>query len=221
MSTFRLFFTRELQLLFGNREALIQPIFFFLITISLFPFSLGNDERLLTLVMPAVVWVAIVLAIMMSLPQLFRADHDDGSLEQWLLGRRSLTLIILAKSTAHWLCNGFLLSILACLVCYVSDIPWVHIKILFVSLLLGSICLQLIGGVGAALTVTLRQSGLLIAVIVLPLFIPILIFGAGAVARSIAQESVTGALYMLAAITSMTITLSPFGMSFALKNITD
>jgi len=152
---------------------------------------------------------------MMSLNQLFRLDYDDGSLEQWLLGNRSLVLIVLAKSTAHWLCNGLFLSLLACLVCYVSSIPWPQIEILFISLLLGSICLQLIGGIGAALTVTLRQSGLLIAVIVLPLFIPVLIFGSGAVTRSLAGESVTGALYTLAALTTLAMTFTPFGMSFA------
>jgi len=221
MSTFRLFLFRELKLLFGNQEALIQPIFFFLITVSLFPFSIGSNELLLTTIMPSVVWVAIVLATMMSLNQLFRLDYDDGSLEQWLLGNRSLVLIVLAKSAAHWLCNGLFLSLLACLVCYASNIPWPQIEILFISLLLGSICLQLIGGIGAALTVTLRQSGLLIAVIVLPLFIPVLIFGAGAVTRSLAGEAATGALFTLAALTSLAITFTPFGMSFALKNIVD
>jgi len=131
MSTFRLFLFRELKLLFGNQEALIQPIFFFLITVSLFPFSIGSNELLLTTIMPSIVWVAIVLATMMSLNQLFRLDYDDGSLEQWLLGNRSLVLIVLAKSAAHWLCNGLFLSLLACLVCYASNIPWPQIEILF------------------------------------------------------------------------------------------
>ena len=217
-SSFTLFIRRECSLLWNNQENIIQPLFFFLVTVSLFPFSLGSDPELLQTIMPSISWVAIVLATMMSLSSLFRADYEDGSLEQWLIGNRSLALITLAKVLVYWLFNGIFLSLLACIVCLSTNIPFEQIKVLFVSLLLGTISLQLIGGIGAALTVTIQRSGLLIAVIVLPLFIPILIFGAGAVTRSLAGESVTGALYTLATLSVLAITFAPFGMSFALRN---
>jgi len=217
-SSFTLFIRRESALLWSNQENIVQPLFFFLITVSLFPFSLGNDPDLLKLIMPSVSWVAIVLAIMMSLSSLFRGDFEDGSLEQWLIGNRSLSLITLAKVLVYWLFNGVFLSVLACIVCLASNIDIEHVKVLFISLLLGTISLQLIGGIGAALTVTIERSGLLIAIVVLPLFIPILIFGAGAVVRSVAGESVEGALYTLATLSVLAITFAPFGMSFALRN---
>ena len=221
MPSFQLFLLRELKLLWTNRENIIQPLFFFLITVSLFPFSLGQDDQLLSKIMPSICWVAIVLAIMMSLSNLFRADFEDGSLEQWLIVNRSLAVITLAKSTAYWLCNGLFLSVLACLVCLLSNIPFEQIKVLFVSLILGTISLQLIGGIGAALTVTIQRSGLLIAVVILPLFIPILIFGAGAITRSLAGGTVVGALYILATLAVLAITFTPFAMSFALRNTID
>lgn len=217
-SSFTLFIRREYSLLWNNQENIIQPLFFFLITVSLFPFSLGSDPELLKAIMPSVSWVAIVLAIMMSLSSLFRADFEDGSLEQWLIGNRSLTLITLAKVLIYWLFNGVFLSLLACIVCLSTNISLEQIKVLFISLLLGTISLQLIGGIGAALTVTIQRSGLLIAIVVMPLFIPILIFGAGAVTRSVAGESVDGALYTLATIAVLAVTFAPFAMSFALRN---
>lgn len=218
VSSFALFIRRECSLLWSNQENIIQPLFFFLITVSLFPFSLGSDPELLKIIMPSISWVAIVLAIMMSLGSLFRADFEDGSLEQWLIGNRSLPLITLAKILVYWLFNGIFLSVLACIVCLSTDISFEQIKVLFISLLLGTISLQLIGGIGAALTVTIQRSGLLIAIIVMPLFIPVLIFGAGAVTRSVAGEPVDGALYALATIAVLAITFAPFAMSFALRN---
>lgn len=217
-SSFTLFVRRECSLLLNNQENVIQPLFFFLITISLFPFSLGSDPELLKIIMPSIAWVAIVLATMMSLNSLFRDDFEDGSLEQWLIGNRSIALISLAKIMVYWLFNGIFLSILACIVCLSTNISFEQIKVLFVSLLLGTISLQLIGGIGAALTVTIQRSGLLIAIIVMPLFIPILIFGAGAVTRSFADESVAGALYTLATLAVLSITFAPFAISIALRN---
>jgi heme exporter protein B len=221
LSSLNLFARREFKLLWSNQENIIQPLFFFLITVSLFPFSLGQDTSLLQSIMPSVSWVAIVLATMMSLGNMFRADYEDGSLEQWLIGNRSLTIIALAKSSVYWLCNGLFLSLLACLVCLISNVPFEQIKVLFISLILGTISLQLIGGIGAALTVTIQRSGLLIAVVILPLFIPILIFGAGAVTRSVAGETVAGALYVLATLAVLAITFAPFAMSFALRHTID
>jgi len=217
MTSLLLFIQRECRLLWNNQENVIQPLFFFVITVSLFPFSLGTDADLLKTIMPSVSWVAIILAIMMSLNSLFRSDFEDGSLEQWIISGRSLAMISLAKVLVHWCFNGVFLSVLACIVCLSNNIPFTQLKVLFGSLLMGTITLQLIGGIGAALTVTIQRSGLLIAIVVLPLFIPVLIFGAGAVVRSFAGESVTGALYTLATLSVLALTFAPFAMSFALR----
>ena len=221
MSTLNLFIRRECGLLLNNQENIVQPLFFFLITVSLFPFSLGTDSELLKLIMPSICWVAIVLAIMMSLNSLFRADFEDGSLEQWFISDRSLSMIVLAKSLVYWLFNGVFLTLLACIVCLASNIPFAQVKILFVSLLIGTVSLQLIGAIGAALTVTIQRSGMLIAIVVLPLFIPVLIFGAGAVVRSLGGESPAGALYTLATLSVLALTFAPFAISFTLRSTID
>jgi len=221
MSTLSLFIRRECGLLLNNQENIVQPLFFFLITVSLFPFSLGTDSELLKLIMPSICWVAIVLAIMMSLNSLFRADFEDGSLEQWFISGRSLSMIVLAKSLVYWLFNGVFLTLLACIVCLASNIPFAQVKILFISLLIGTVSLQLIGAIGAALTVTIQRSGMLIAIVVLPLFIPVLIFGAGAVVRSLGGESPAGALYTLATLSVLALTFAPFAISFTLRSTID
>jgi len=217
-STLRLFIYRECKLLLSNQENIIQPLFFFVIAVSLFPFSLGTNSELLKTVMPSISWVAILLAIMMNLNSLFRSDYEDGSLEQWLLSGRSLAAIALSKVLVYWVFNGIFLSVLACIICLASNIPFTQVQVLFASLLMGTISLQLIGAIGAALTVTIQRSGLLIAIVVLPLFIPVLIFGAGAVTRSFADQSVTGALYSLATISVLALTFAPFAISLALRN---
>ncbi|MGH1538806.1 MAG: heme exporter protein CcmB [Arenicella sp.] len=221
ISSFRLFFSRELALLIRNRTDTVQPFSFFIIVVFLFPLSLSPESNLLKQIMPSCIWVSVVLAIMMGLDNLFRSDFEDGSLEQWLIHYRSLPMIVFAKILAHWCTTGLLLSVIATLLCMAIDIPGEQISVLFISLVLGTLSLQSIGAIGAALTVSLRRSGMLLAVVVLPLYIPVLIFGSGLVARAGDGASVVGPLYILAAIVVLAITLSPLAISAALKNTID
>lgn len=216
-----LFLRREWSLMMRNRADTVQPFSFFLIVVLLFPLSLSPDNELLQVIMPGCIWVAVVLAIMLELNTLFRADYQDGSLEQWIIHYRSLPMIVVGKVLAHWLVTGLLLSILSALMCALLNIPAHEIRVLFVSLLLSTLSLQLIGAIGAALTVTLRRSGMLLAVIILPLYIPILIFGAGVVNRAAEGDSIVGPLYILAAILVLSLTLAPLAISAALRQTID
>jgi len=219
--TLWLFFQRELGLLLRNRSDSLQPFIFFVMVVFLFPLSMNPDPATLQLVMPGCIWVSVVLAIMMGLDNLFRSDFEDGSLEQYMISPRSLALIIIAKVVAHWLITGALLSLLAAILSLAIGLPSAQVSTLFASLLLGTFSLQLIGAVGAALTVSLRRSGMLLAVIVLPLYIPILIFGAGAAGRSAEGAASLGPLYILAAIAVLSLTLAPIAISASLKNSVD
>lgn len=219
--TLSLFFKREIGLLLRNRSDSLQPFIFFVIVVFLFPLSMNPDPATLQLVMPGCIWVSVVLATMMGLDNLFRSDFEDGSLEQYMVSSRSLALIIIAKITAHWLITGALLSVLAAILSVAIGLPSAQVTTLFVSLLFGTLSLQLIGAVGAALTVSLRRSAMLLAVIVLPLYIPILIFGAGAAGRSVEGAANVGPLYILAAIAVLSLTLAPIAISASLKNSVD
>ena len=219
--TLTLFFQREFGILLRNRSDSLQPFIFFIIVVFLFPLSMNPTPETMILVMPGCVWVSVVLAIMMGLDNLFRSDFEDGSLEQYIISPHSLPLIIIAKIIAHWLITGVLLSILAAFLSLAIGLPTPQVIILFASLILGTFSLQFIGGVGAALTVSLRRSGMLLAVIVLPLYIPILIFGAGATVRSADSVANLGSLYILAAIAIFCLTLTPIAISASLKNSVD
>lgn len=220
-STLSLFFKREFSLLLRNSSDSLQPYLFFIIVVFLFPLSMTPDPTTLQTVMPGFIWVSVVLATMMGLDNLFRSDFEDGTLEQVILSPRSLALVIIAKIVAHWLTTGVLLSLLAAIISFAIGLPSTQVVNLFVSLFLGTLSLQLIGAVGAALTVSLQRNGMLLAVIVLPLYIPILIFGAGATTRSTESIINIGPLYMLAAIAILSLTLAPIAISASLKNSVD
>ena len=219
--TLLLFLQREFGLLLRNRSDSLQPFIFFIVVVFLFPLSMNPNPETLQLVMPSCIWVSVVLAIMMGLDTLFRSDFEDGSLEQYIISPRSLSLIIIAKVIAHWLITGLLLSVLAAILSLAIGLPYVQVITLFISLILGTLSLQFIGAVGSALTVSVRRSGMLLAVIVLPLYIPILIFGAGATARSSESATSLGPLYILAAIAVLSLTLAPIAISASLKNSVD
>ena len=148
---------------------------------------------------------------------MFRADYQDGTLEQWLIQPRSLELAMLGKILAHWTATGLLLALFSPILCVTFDIPSEQIWVLFLSLLLGTPSLSLIGAIGAALTVTLHRGGVLIAIIILPLYIPILIFGAGMLSQTAQGIDITSQFYALSAILMLSITLAPFAIASALK----
>lgn len=216
-NTLILFFHREWQLLFRNTSSLIQPLVFFIIIALLFPFSLPAESALLQRIGGGVIWVSAVLATLLSLEAMFRADYQDGTLEQCLIQPRSLELAMLGKTLAHWSATGLILALFSPLLCLTFDIPNEQIWVLLLGLLLGTPSLSLIGAIGAALTVTLHRGGVLIAIIILPLYIPILIFGAGMLSQSAQGLDVTSQLYALAAILVLSITLAPFAIASALR----
>ena len=216
-NTFWLYFQREWQLMFRNTSSLIQPLTFFIIIALLFPFSLPAENLLLQRIGGGVIWVSAVLATMLSLESMFHSDYHDGTLEQMLIHSRSLPLAMLGKSLAHWSATGLLLSLFSPILCLTFNIPSEQIWVLFVGLILGTPSLTLVGAIGAALTVTLRRGGVLIAIIILPLYIPILVFGAGMLSQSAQGLETLSQLYALAAILMLALTLAPFAIAGALR----
>lgn len=216
-NTFLMMFKRDFKLLFRNSSDILQPLCFFVMIVLLFPLALPAEDKLLSIIGSGIIWVSAVLSIMMGLESLFRTDYEDGTLEQWLISPRSLPLIVLSKIFTHWCATGLLISLLSPVLCIALRIPAEQIWVLFTGLLLGTPSLSLIGAIGSALTVTLRNGGVLMAIVILPLYIPILIFGAGMSSIVANGMSVSSELYLLAAILVLTLTLVPFAISAALK----
>jgi heme exporter protein B len=208
---------RDLLLAFRRRSDVATTLFFFLIVSSLFPLGIGPEPAVLSSIAPGVLWVAALLAGMLSLTRLFAADYADGSLEQMLLTPQSLTLLVTAKVLAHWLVCGLPVVLLAPLIGLQYALPNDALLVLIISLLLGTPALSLIGAIGAALTLGVRGSGLLVALLVLPLYIPVLIFGAGAVAASQHGMSAQAHLSLLSACSVLALVLAPLATAAALR----
>lgn len=208
---------RDLLLAFRRRADVLTTLFFFVIVVSLFPLSVGPEMKTLRIIAPGVVWVAALLASMLSLQRLFAADYQDGTLEQMLLSPQPLALIVLGKIVAHWMVSGLPLALMAPILGLQFDLPPAALGILFVALLLGTPILSLIGAVGAALTLGLRGGGVLLSLLVLPLYIPALIFGAGAVEAHIAGVSPEGHLSLLAALLIITGLATPWVTAQAIR----
>ena len=177
---------RDLLLAMRRRADVFTTLFFFIIVVSLFPLGVGPEMNMLRTMAPGVVWVAALLASMLSLGRMFSSDYLDGTLEQMLLSPQSLPLLVLGKALAHWLVTGVPLVLMAPVLGIQYDLPADALLVLTASLLLGTPVLSLIGAIGAALTLGLRGGGVLVSLLVLPLYIPVLIFGAGAVEASTA-----------------------------------
>ena len=208
---------RDLLLAYRCRSDVLTTLFFFVIVVSLFPLSVGPEMKTLRLIAPGVVWVAALLASMLSLNRLFAADYQDGTLEQMLLAPQPLALIVLGKIVAHWLVSGLPLALMAPILGMQFDLPPEALGILFLALLLGTPILSLIGAIGAALTLGLRGGGVLLSLLVLPLYIPALIFGAGAVEAHIAGLSPEGHLSLLGALLILTGLTAPWVTAVALR----
>jgi heme exporter protein B len=208
---------RDLLLAFRRRSDVATTLFFFLIVSSLFPLGIGPEPAVLSSIAPGVLWVAALLAGMLSLTRLFAADFADGSLEQMLLAPQPLALLVLAKIFAHWLICGLPVVLLAPIIGLQYALPNDALLVLVFALLLGTPALSLIGAIGAALTLGVRGSGLLVALLVLPLYIPVLIFGAGAVAASQHGMSSQAHLSLLAACSLLALVLAPMATAAALR----
>ncbi len=217
---FKAFYTvvkRDLLLAMRNRSDILTTLFFFIIAISLFPLGIGPELATLREIAPGVFWVAALLASMLALERLFAIDFADGTLEQLLLTPQPTTLLVLAKVLAHWLITGVPLVLLSPLLGLQYDLSSEAIQALMLTLLLGTPSLSLIGAIGAALTLGLRGGGVLVSLLVLPLYIPVLIFGAGAVEATVSGPGGAGHLSMLGAIFLLSLALAPLATVAALR----
>ena len=208
---------RDLKLLLQSLEEAVNPLVFLFLTISLFALATGGGPELLASLAPAIIWVLVLLANLLSLEALFRRDYEDGSLEQLLLHGSPVFLALLAKILTHWLISGLAMTLLAPVAALILFLPGAAVPILLLGLVVGTPALSLIGAVGAALTVGLKRGGVLLALLVLPLYVPILIFGAGAVTEHLAGIETLAQIYWLGVITMASLTLAPFAVQAALK----
>ncbi|TAN48369.1 MAG: heme exporter protein CcmB [Methylococcaceae bacterium] len=208
---------RDLLLAFRHRGELANPLLFFAMIVTLYPLGVSPDPELLRVVAPGVIWIAALLAALFSLENLFRADFDDGALEQMLLSPHPLALLVLARIFAHWLVSGLPLLLLAPLLALQLNLSPVAIQALLATLVLGTPLLSLVGAIGVALTVGLRRGGMLLTLLVMPLYIPVLIFATNAVAAAGAGMPIEGQLYFLAALLVLALTLAPLAVAAALR----
>ena len=208
---------RDVTLAWRRRTDLFTTLIFFVIVIALFPLGIGPELDTLRLIAPGVMWVGALLASMLALEQLFSADHRDGSLEQLLLTPQPLGVIVLGKVIAHWLITGLPLVVLAPVLGLQYDMSAESLKIMVIALLLGTPTLSLLGAIGAALTLGLRTGGILVALLVRPLYIPGLIFGAGAVEATASGLGGQAHLSMLGAIALVALLATPIATSAALR----
>ena len=208
---------RDLLSALRHRADLMTTLIFFVIVASLFPLGVGSDTGLLRTMGPGVVWVAALLASMLALTRLFAGDYTDGTLEQLALAPQPLTLLVLAKVAAHWLTTGLPLVVVAPLLGLQYDLNGDALFILIASLLLGTPVLSLIGAIGAALTLGVRGGGALLSLLVLPLYVPVLIFGAGAVEASAAGLGAAAHLSLLGALLLVALVFAPWATAVALR----
>ncbi|WP_051103936.1 heme exporter protein CcmB [Marinobacterium rhizophilum] len=214
---FRAALKRDLLLAFRSRSDLVNPLIFFLMVATLFPLGVSPEPGFLAQLAPGLVWVAALLATLLSMDSLFRADYEDGTLEQALLSPQPLILIVLARVLAHWIMTGLPLTLMAPLLGVMLFLPAEGMGGLMLSLLLGTPTLSLIGAIGAALTVGLRKGGVLISLLVLPLYIPVLIFGSGAVQAAVTGLPLAGYLALLGAMLALGVVLAPLAIGAALR----
>jgi heme exporter protein B len=208
---------RDLLLAWRRRSDVATALLFFVIVTSLFPLGIGAEPNLLRAIAPGVIWVSALLSSLLSLRRLFEADHDDGTLEQMLLGAAPLGVVAAAKALAHWLVAGLPLAVIAPLIALQYDLAAQLFGVLALSLLLGTPVLSLIGAIGAALTLGLRGGGVLLSLLVLPLYVPVLIIGAGAVEMAAAGLAPTGQLLLLAALLVVAAAFAPWAIAAALR----
>lgn len=214
---FALLLWRDLLLAYRRRTEMINPLLFFVLVTTLFPLGIGADPTLLREVAPGIIWVAALLAAMLSLDSVFRSDFEDGSLEQFLISAQPLSILVLAKVVAHWLITGLPLLIVAPLLGLLLDLPVASISTLLVTLALGTPVLSMIGAIGVALTVGLHRGGVILSLLVLPLYIPVLIFAANAVESAGAGLPIVAHLSLLTALLVLSTSLSPLATAAALK----
>lgn len=208
---------RDMTLSMRRKSDLAQVIFFFAVVVTLVPLGVGAETNILRSIAPGVVWVAALLAALLSLPRMFATDHEDGTLEQMLVAAEPLPVIVMAKVVAHWLVTGVPMTIFATLFGVMFDLSLDVTAVLVASLLLGTPVLSLVGSIGAALTLGLRTGGVLTSLLVLPLYIPVLIFGAGAAQAVAVSMSPSAHFLIVGGLTLLSLALAPIAVSAALR----
>ncbi len=208
---------RDLILAFRKRAEIANPLFFFVLVVTLFPLGVGAKPNLLQAMAPGVIWVSALLAVLLSLESLFRSDFDDGSLEQLLLSAHPLTILVFAKVVAHWLVTGLPLILMAPLLALFLGLPEQAMGTLWITLILATPVLSLIGAIGVSLTVGLRRGGMILSLLVLPLYVPVLIFASNAVEMAGNGLPVDAQINILLAIFFMAVVLAPLPTAAALR----
>ena len=208
---------RDLRLLWRRRGDAFQPALFALLVVVLFALGLGGDGNLLAKVAPAVLWLAVLLSGMLALDTLFRSDAEDGSLDQWLLAPVPLSWLVAIRVLGHWLTTALPVLLAVPLLAELMHLPRAQLPILMASLALGTPLLSLLGAVVAALTVGMRRAGILLALLALPLYVPVLVFGAGAVVADAQGLDASGAILMLGAGLAAAAILAPLAAAAALR----
>lgn len=217
MSIFLLSLKRELSILLANPSHIFNPLLFFIISVSLFPLAISPEASVLAEIAPGIIWVCVMLSVLLSLHSLFAYDYDSGALEQIVMSHYPLSLLVFAKITAHWLMTGLPIIFLSPLLAIVLFLDDASTKTLMITLLIGTPSLSLIGAIGGALTVSLKNSGMLLALMILPLYIPILIFAASAISYTAQGLNFAGQLYFLSFILALSLLIVPFISAMALK----
>lgn len=208
---------RDLKLVSRQGGEWLNPLSFFLMVITLFPLAISSTPTKLAAMAGGVVWIAALLAVLLSMDSLFRQDYDDGSLEQLLVSPAPLPLVVLAKVIAHWLQTGACLTVLSPIAALLLHLPNDAAWALFITLLIGTPTLSLVSSIGAALTVSLKRGGVLIPLLTLPLHIPVLIFATAAVQAALNGLPIGGYLALLGAFLVLSLTLSPLAVAAALR----
>ncbi|MBV1915927.1 MAG: heme exporter protein CcmB [Pseudomonadales bacterium] len=209
--------SRELLIAVRYPAEVLNPLVFFLMVVTLFPLGISPEPQFLAQIAGPVIWIAALLAMMLSLDSLFKNDFDDGSLEQLLISPSPIVMLVLVKVITHWFTTVFPIILLAPLLAMMMQLPDEGYRALILTLLLGTPVISMIGGIGAALTVGLHRGGVLLSLIVLPLFIPILVFSASAIEAANMIMQYDGQLAMLAAMLVLALVTTPFATAFALK----
>ncbi|AZG34515.1 MULTISPECIES: heme exporter protein CcmB [Shewanella] len=216
-ASFMTFLQRDLRIAIRHRGDIFNPLLFFILVVTLFPLGIGPEPQVLTRVAPGIIWVAALLASMLSLERLFKADYNDGSLEQMLLSPQPLPLLVLSKVLAHWILTGVPLILVAPLLAVLLHLESNSYGALMATLALGTPVLSLLGAIGVALTVGLRKGGVLLSLLILPLYIPVLIFATSAIDAAGLNLTYDGQLAILAAMLVGSLILAPFAIGASLR----
>ena len=217
MSPFTAIVRRDLILAVRHRAEAANPLLFFVIVVALVPLGLSPRRETLELIAPGVFWIGALLATLLSLERMFRTDFEDGSLELMLISPHPLPLIVLAKIVAHWLVTGLPLLAAAPLIALLLGLPAESLAVLLATLALGTPALSAVGAIGVALTVGLRRGGMLLSLLVLPLYIPVLVFASSAVTAAADGLPVAGQIYVLGALAALSLSLAPLAAAAALR----